>query len=143
MLIFGLGYDALLWVAANPYGQVHFVENSGKWIDKCSPIPNVHKVAYRSRKWPQNIIHPAEKLHMDLPEPIEDIRWNIIFVDAPRGRTHGRMRSIHNAHRLAKASGDCTVFVHDYPRPCEKLYVNHYFGQDNVEVIKRLAKVQL
>lgn len=141
MLVFGLGADALLWVAANPDGKTFFVENSKKWIDRCRPIPNVKKVSYRSRRWSQKKIHPEEKLHMNLGKAIEGIdRWDIIFVDGPVGRTQGRMRSIYNAWRLADSN--TIVFVHDYDRECEKLYVDHFFKDRDITTIRRLARIQ-
>ena len=143
MLVFGLGYDAMLWLAYNPQGETHFLENSGKWIKRCSPIPNVHKVSYGTSGWDQSCIYPADKLRMLLPEIVEQIEWDVIFVDAPRGKIHGRMKSIYQAHRLAgKHSSPTTIFVHDYNRRTEKLYVDHYFGEENIEVVKRLAIIR-
>jgi hypothetical protein len=144
MLVFGLGYDAPLWLAANTSGLTLFLENSPKWIRRCAVIPGVHRVQYNTGSWKQTIIHSNEKLHMTLPGPVEQTPWDIIFVDGPVGKSQGRMKSVYNAWRLANANEKpVTVFVHDYPRPCEKTYVDHFFGPENVEVIKRLAKIQV
>jgi hypothetical protein len=144
MLVFGLGNDAPLWLAANSAGLTIFLENSSRWIQKCSVIPGVEYVQYNTSSWKQDIIHPSAKLYMQFSPLVESTPWDVIFVDGPIGRSQGRMKSVYNAWRLAtKHESPTTVFVHDYPRPCETLYVNHFFGDQSVEPIGRLAKIQL
>jgi hypothetical protein len=135
LLVFGTGHDTPLWKSANK-GITMFVENNPRWIKEKD---GVIQVVYASKNMSKTVIHPVSKLHMNLGEA-EKVDWNIIFVDSPVGRTQGRMKSIYNAWRLANAEGKkrkCVVFVHDYNRVTEKLYVDHFFK--NVSVVGTLA----
>ena len=145
LLVFGTGYDSPLWLAANWYGQTHFLENSPDWLRRCQVLPNVHPVRYNSRSLAKDRIHAPNVLHMDLPDPIEALPWDMIIVDGPYGKTQGRMKSIYNASRLARKWSERKpiVFVHDYERPTEKLYVDHFFKGAALEPVERLVKIQL
>lgn len=147
VLVFGLGYDSPLWLAVNQNGNTFFLEDDKMWIEKCSVLPGIVPVAYRTEYWDNEKIYNADLLHMPLPDYIEDLSWDVIVVDGPVGAINGRMKSIHNAHRLAvssrKSGKHPAVFVHDYDRPSEKAYVNHYFKKYGKQIIDRLVKIQL
>lgn len=147
MLVFGLGYDSPLWLAANSQGQTIFLEDDVLWIDKCSVLPGIVKVSYNTEYWDNTKIYDEQTLHMPLPDFVEKTSWDIIFVDAPVGSVQGRMKSIYNAYRLARKAYQkgvsTTVFVHDYNRKSEKTYVDHFFKNRIKSVTNRLVKVIL
>lgn len=130
VLVFGLGHDSRYW--ASLCDDVAFIENVPEWADKF-PDLNVVKVAYNSKQLAKNVIHPESVLHLDLPESVTSKQYDLVFVDSPYGRTQGRMKSIHWGFKLASN----IVLVHDYHRPTEKLYTDHYAKE--VEVIDTLA----
>ena len=140
VLVFGLGYDAAVWNESNQGGETVFIENIQKWIDM-NPDLDVVKVEYRSKDLPKDKILSAKQLEMKLPERIESQKWDVIFVDAPVGKTQGRMKSIAKAATLVAEGG--TVFIHDYNRPTERLYADHFFGDKTVKVINRLFRADV
>jgi hypothetical protein len=145
VLVFGTGHDSKLWVDANPNGLTVFVENHPEWAAYGEKDGyNVVRVAYNTKHLDKKVIASEDELQMDFPDIINDTNWNIIFVDSPVGRTQSRMKSIYNALKLATKPENkkwTTVFVHDYNRPNEQLYVNHFFADFTIEQIDRLARV--
>lgn len=135
VLVFGLGYDSQVWDMLTP--NAYFIENVDKWI-AMNPTLKVYKVEYRSKKLPKKEIAPEEELKKLGGFPIElyDVKWDVIFVDSPVGRTHGRMKSIYKAYQLRDHKTH--IFVHDYNRYTEQIYCDHFLGKPS-EVIHRLA----
>lgn len=133
LLVFGLGHDSE-WLASLNEGETIFVENSQKWIEanQGKGLQIVH-VSYNSRHLNDGKLHPEHLLIM--PEIVELGEFDLVFVDAPIGKTQGRMKSIATAFKVGER-----VIVHDYDRPTEKMYVDHY-AKGDVEVVERLGIV--
>lgn len=135
-LVFGTGFDTPLWETCNHKGNTVFIENNPKWVDFGKKKGhNVVQVAYKSSGLDKKKIYGTADLLMDFGKEVEDTNWTHIFVDGPVGRTQSRMKSIFNAARLA--GPETKIFVHDYNRPNEKLYVDYFLKLE--EVIHRLA----
>jgi len=124
MLVFGMGKDSVLWNEANRDGLTVFLEHDQEWLRYLQNSITLH-VSYRTSlqdKWSHK---PIE----NMPEWIDDIKWDIILVDAPEGyapHSPGRLASIKKASSLISANG--VVFVHDMQRENEKDFTKKFLG---------------
>jgi glucuronoxylan 4-O-methyltransferase len=146
-LVFGTGYDTPLWRYANNNGKNLFLENIGKWIKH--EDTDVIKVTYTTKRshykdllqeYQQGIY---DRLVIDLPQEVFDIKWDCIFVDSPVGTTDkkpGRMQSIYTASILAKSNTE--IFVHDCDRTVEDVYTKEMFSTF-VNELTKLRHVRL
>ncbi|KAM7468767.1 hypothetical protein LguiB_016329 [Lonicera macranthoides] len=155
-LVFGLGYDSLMWDSFNPRGTTIFLEEDPKWFEsvtKDDPILHAHTVHYRTqlqqaddllksyRKepacWPSEslVLRGNDKCKLaltGLPDEVYDKEWDLIMIDAPRGyfaEAPGRMGAIYSAAVMArnrKGSGVTHVFLHDVDRKVEKTYAEKF-----------------
>lgn len=135
VLIFGVGRDSTLWMDANGGGRTVFLEDVAEWAAFARrevPGITVHDVRYGTLRVLWHVLkHFEKRLWMDdLPEDIEETRWDVILVDAPRGTRWyrpGRMKSIYTASVLARRSGG-DVFVHDCHRSVERQASDRFLG---------------
>ena len=149
VLIFGVGYDARLWIKMNEsHGRTVFLEDREEWANlrffKNHPGVEIHKVHYTSRITQfKDLISEETSLRLDLDTSLLHERWDVIFVDAPYGYVMkdidpiskraipGRMQSIYLASQLVGNGG--YVFVHDSNREVESLYAETFLGKENLE----------
>jgi len=139
MLVFGVGRDSPLWLAANEGGRTVFLESDAAWMATVrAEVPDivVHPVRYRGRRtlWRVARSLPPALSMAALPRSVEDVSWDVILVDAPRGTRwyrRGRLGSIRTAARLGLASG-ADVFVHDCHRTLEGECSDHFLGRDRL-----------
>ncbi|XVE92120.1 hypothetical protein REPUB_Repub01dG0069800 [Reevesia pubescens] len=154
-LVFGLGYDSLMWTSLNPRGNTIFLEEDPKWVQtvlKDAPSLHAHAVKYRTqlkeadgllshyRSEPNCFPSKAylrgnEKCRLALtgfPDEFYDTEWDLIMIDAPRGyfaEAPGRMAAIFSAAVMArhrKGSGVTHVFLHDVDRKVEKVFAEEF-----------------
>jgi len=139
LLVFGLGHDSYLWNDINLSGLTIFLEDDEEWMGEINDGSlNIYKVKYNTKiKNHASINFDEEKLHLDLPDEVENSQWDFVIVDAPLGhqpprpfKGPGRMSSIYHAHRLLREGG--FAIVDDLTRPVERLYSYHYFGEENM-----------
>lgn len=136
MLVFGIGQDSKLWMRSNKRDKTFFLENSVSWLAQIkteNPSINGYLIKYNtSRKdWKELLEGPKVNLMLTLPAFMNDIVWDIIFVDGPAGyndSTPGRMQSIYTASVLSEKSENIDVFVHDCDREVEKVYCDRFLG---------------
>lgn len=128
VLVFGVGRDTPLWMDANRGGTTVFLENLPRWVEHTRrevPDAEVLHVEYDTRRFQWRwLLKRPERLMMDLPADVLDTPWDVVFVDAPKGkswRSPGRMKSIYTASVLAKP-GEGHVLVHDCNRKVERTY---------------------
>ncbi|KAK8655587.1 hypothetical protein V6N13_108161 [Hibiscus sabdariffa] len=150
-LVFGLGYDSLMWTALNPNGNTIFLEEDQSWVQsvlKTAPSLRAHAVKYKTQLkeaddllthyWSEPSCYPSkaylrgnDKCRLALtgfPDEYYDTEWDLIMIDAPRGwfpEAPGRMAAIFSAAVMArnrKGSGVTHVFLHDVNRRVEKLF---------------------
>lgn len=134
LLVFGCGYDSILWQKVNSGGVTAFLEDNDAWISISQQqmhIQNVHKVCYGTcvSAW-KSLLNEGKKLLLELPREIQNMRWDVVLVDGPAGYNDeqpGRIRSIYIASRLVAKGG--VVFVHDCERPLEHHYCERYLGE--------------
>ncbi|KAK6928546.1 Polysaccharide biosynthesis domain [Dillenia turbinata] len=112
-LVYGLGYDSIMWSSLNPKGTTLFLEEDPIWVQtvlKDSPNLHVHTVHYPTRLseadqllsiyktipscLPLNLNlkgrdpkdqSPCPLLLTSLPEEVYEREWDLIMIDAPRG----------------------------------------------------------
>ncbi|XWS63868.1 hypothetical protein CRYUN_Cryun06bG0138600 [Craigia yunnanensis] len=154
-LVFGLGYDSLMWTSLNPGGNTIFLEEDPKWVQtvlKDAPILHAHAVKYRTQlKQADDLLshyrlepncYPSkaylrdnEKCKLALtgfPDEFYETEWDLIMIDAPRGyfaEAPGRMAAIFSAAVMArnrKGSGVTHVFLHDVDRRVEKVFAEKF-----------------
>ncbi|GMI87678.1 hypothetical protein like AT1G67330 [Hibiscus trionum] len=154
-LVFGLGYDSLMWDALNPQGKTLFIEEDQKWVDivlKGAPNLRAYAVKYRTqlkeagallnhyRKepscFPSNAyLRGNDRCRLALtgfPDEFYDTDWDLIMIDAPRGyfpEAPGRMAAIFSAAVMARnrnGSSVTHVFLHDVDRKVEKLFATEF-----------------
>ncbi|GJY00762.1 probable methyltransferase [Tanacetum coccineum] len=165
-LIFGLGYDSLMWAAFNPKGKTLFLEEDPLWVRsilKTAPNLNVGIVNYQTK------LEDADKLMKSyrsepecaksyiqrntrcklaitsLPDEVYANEWDVIMIDAPRGyykEAPGRMGAIYSAAVMArnrKKPGVTHVFLHDVDRKVEKTYAEEFLCRKNLKkAVRRL-----
>jgi uncharacterized protein (TIGR01627 family) len=167
-LVFGLGFDSLMWTSLNPHGTTLFLEEDPKWVQtivKKAPTLNAHTVQYRTQLQEANsllktyrsepVCSPSKaylrgnykcKLALTgLPDEVYDKEWDLIMIDAPRGyfpEAPGRMAAIFSAVVMArgrKGSGVTHVFLHDVDRKVEKMFAEEFLCRKNlVKAVGRL-----
>ncbi|KAL4347966.1 hypothetical protein GQ457_17G014150 [Hibiscus cannabinus] len=154
-LVFGLGYDSLMWTSLNPNGHTVFLEEDPKWVQtvlKDAPGLHAHPVKYRTqlREADALLSHyrsekncfPSKaylrgntkcKLALTgFPDEFYDTEWDLIMIDAPRGyfpAAPGRMAAIFSAAVMArnrKGPGVTHVFLHDVDRKVEKTFAEEF-----------------
>lgn len=154
-LVFGLGYDSLMWASFNPTGPTLFLEETPEWVTtvlKDAPWLNAKTVSYRTRlKEADQLLasyrHVPECLPgraylkgnrkcrlalENLPDEVYEREWDVIMVDAPRGYfadAPGRMAAIYSAAVMARARkrvGNTHVFLHDVDRKVEREFAKEF-----------------
>ena len=142
-LVFGLGNDSRIWLAANRGGRTVFIEDNEAWFAEIvarERLTNAYLVDYETRltQWRELLDQP---ITMHLPGDLEQYRWDVIFVDAPGGwspDTPGRMKSIFLASQVAQIDSD--VFVHDCNREVERVYCDRFLGRQELTVEMQLLR---
>ena len=139
ILIFGLGFDSIVWNKINRNGKTCFVEDNTEWIEKFKNRKlNIKKVTYKT------CIEDYEKygfydeqLFLELDKDTLNTKWELIIVDAPLGHQPprkwsgpGRMSSLYTAKKLSKYAR--YIVVDDFSRKIENLYSKEYFGKKNL-----------
>ena len=148
ILIFGLGFDSLLWNKLNKNGKTIFIEDNKDWIDKFKYKDLlIKKVSYKTEiKRYREYGIDSEFLLLKLSKEIFQTKWDLIFVDGPLGHQPprkwagpGRMSSLYTAKKLSKFA-KC-IIVDDFARKIENEYSLYYFGKKNLYKVieKKLA----
>ncbi|OWM71427.1 probable methyltransferase At1g27930 [Punica granatum] len=159
-LVFGLGYDSLMWAGLNPRGTTVFLEEDPKWLHTVSernPSLRAFHVNYNTQlSEADDLLSVArddpecapDRVRLGsrsrcrlmlpgLPDEIYDKEWDVIMIDAPRGyfpEAPGRMGAIFTAAAMAwrrVKPGVTHVFLHDVDRRVEKLYAKEFLCMSN------------
>ncbi|KAI3918348.1 hypothetical protein MKX01_041668 [Papaver californicum] len=143
-LVFGLGYDSLMWASLNHGGRTVFLEEDKSWIEQIQkkfPSLESYHVTYDSKITEAEnlmkignedkckVVNDPRYTKCDLalkglPVDIYETEWDLIMVDAPTGyhkEAPGRMKAIYTAGLFARnrEEGETNVFVHDINRSVE------------------------
>eukprot|EP00250_Pteridium_aquilinum_P017199 c23505_g1_i1 orf=483-1388(-) len=159
-LIFGLGYDSLLWQTLNHGGNTVFLEEDANWIaemQRSNPDVRAIQVNYTTQvsesaellsyaRREKEICSPATDLQRSecklaingLPEEIYREKWDVVMIDAPRGyfeEAPGRMSAIFSSAVMAKGRGkkeSTHIMLHDVDRSVEKDFSMEFFCSKNL-----------
>lgn len=135
LLIFGVGNDSELWLAANREGKTVFLEDSLEWIERVRerfPRIDIQAVNYGTTRdqWQELLAGDPAELRLPLPAPISGTAWDIVFVDGPTSFSDecpGRMKSLFAAAECSRRPG-VDVVVHDVDRRLERAYCERFFS---------------
>ncbi|CAN1154016.1 Probable methyltransferase At1g27930 [Linum perenne] len=140
-LVFGLGYDSLMWTSLNPRGTTLLLSTY-----KSEPSCLFPQAASLRRNTRCKLALSA------LPEEVYENDWDVIMIDAPRGyfpEAPGRMTAIYTAAVMARGrSGEgvttTNVFLHDVNRRVEKMYADEFLCRKYlVKAVGRLWHFQI
>ncbi|WOL04471.1 glucuronoxylan 4-O-methyltransferase 2-like [Canna indica] len=152
-LVFGLGYDSLMWSALNHGGRTVFLEEDEKWIETVRQrLPAAAAETYHV-KYDTRVSEAEQLLELgrrppctalvdvrdsecrlalrELPRVFYEVEWDVIMVDAPtgfNGAAPGRMAAIYTAGMVARwrKEGETDVFVHDVDRIVEDRFSREF-----------------
>nr|GMD63813.1 glucuronoxylan 4-O-methyltransferase 3-like [Ipomoea batatas]GMD66556.1 glucuronoxylan 4-O-methyltransferase 3-like [Ipomoea batatas] len=142
-LVFGLGFDSLLWKSLNHNGRTVFLEEDGDWIERVKGMGlslEIYHVEYDTQVEEAVVLLEDGKrdeeckkvrdprysncrlAHKKLPKVVYDTEWDLIMVDAPKSWSKelpGRMTVIYTVGLMAKnrsPGAKTDIFVHDADR---------------------------
>ena len=89
MLVFGLGWDSLMWSELNKGGHTVFVEDDVKWLETITelhPKIEAYHISYPTKisEW-QSLLNRPDRLDVKLDDGVDRTKWDVIFVDGPYG----------------------------------------------------------
>ncbi|CAM9744505.1 unnamed protein product, partial [Heterosigma akashiwo] len=121
-IIFGLGYDSIIWKILNNNNTTSFIENDPEYIKKF--ISKDHNnLEIRSANYDTNTRDYIHNLGGDMYIPevsgsLDFFTYDVVLVDAPVSSLFTRYQSISLAKVLVKPKG--VIIVDDYERQEEK-----------------------
>uniref|UniRef100_A0A0V0HEF6 Putative glucuronoxylan 4-O-methyltransferase 3-like n=1 Tax=Solanum chacoense TaxID=4108 RepID=A0A0V0HEF6_SOLCH len=152
-LVFGLGFDSLMWSSFNHNGRTVFIEENKDWIHKITKeVPSLEAYQYtyetrldqapellsigkREDSCKKNLGDPRNSkcplALTNMPKEVYEIEWDLIMIDAPTGSFYdlpGRMKVIYTVGLLARnrENGETDVFVHDCKRYVEDKFSRNF-----------------
>lgn len=151
-LVFGLGYDSLMWASLNHGGRTVFLEEDEGWIRQIKerfPTLESYLATYDTKvrhseelmtaavakEECSSVVDPRESrcnlALKSLPKEVYEVEWDLIMVDAPTGyhdEAPGRMGAIYTAGLMGRnrEDGETDVFVHDVDRTVEDKFSNEF-----------------
>uniref|UniRef100_A0A0D6R783 Uncharacterized protein n=1 Tax=Araucaria cunninghamii TaxID=56994 RepID=A0A0D6R783_ARACU len=157
-LVFGLGFDSLLWATLNYGGRTVFLEEDKDWIAQIArkhPELKAYHVLYSTMVTQARDLLPLARSHecrpsqgienspcslalSNLPPEVLNTQWDAIMIDAPRGyfpEAPGRMTAIYTAAVMARNRKDersTDIFVHDVDREVEEKFSKAFLCEENL-----------
>lgn len=119
LVVFGIGWDAVMWARMVPQGSVKYLEHHTNWrklaTELLEPEKNVEvlPIFYTSSVWRWS----SQFIPLD-PTPIKAHSSDITLVDSPEGFSFGRGPAILEAYRVTKPGG--YIFLDDAKRIWER-----------------------
>ncbi len=150
--VFGVGHDTGMWIDINAGGYSLFLETDPEWADSTKrkiPDANIQLYALGEETVSSSLHFPAKTLIESAIPPhfMTERPWDVIIVDGPPGHSPDSPgRAITICWAGAVRSRHTHVFVHDYERELEKLYVDLALRRphrENVVVSARKGKREL
>jgi hypothetical protein len=140
LLVFGLGYDSIVWKGINPHGRTIFLEDDKEWIQKITSDVldlEVYAVNYNT-----TLEHAQEHLEnpieVELPNHLIRLCPDVVLIDGPKGYQNEFPGRFQPAFYALKQSRWCiksglkknlVVFLHDSSRDVEQQIIKRFFDQ--------------
>ena len=128
LLVFGLGYDSILW---HNYTNTYFVENDKKYIKMFNTM-NVIKYKYPTTVKDSFTIKDPSKF--SLPKDLQKLApFDVILIDAPCGYDDtqcGRLLPIYWSKKYLSKK-DTVIYIDDSNRKLESYLIDKYFKKYN------------
>jgi len=137
MLVFGLGYDSIMWYKAN--NNTYFIENNDEYIKlNINEIPSDHIIKYEYKITCKRSIslkdYEIEKFF--IPEKILELApFDIILIDGPEGWSEnkpGRLIPCYWSTLLSKPR--TLIYIDDSSRKLESYCIKKYFSNKVKEI---------
>lgn len=131
-LVFGCGYDSIIWNSVNSMGYTLFVDDQDAWVNKMkSEIPDLNVVLYKYRSKVGDSLPINHRFleGISCPDWLKVRKWDVILIDGPAGYSSdspGRALPIFWASRIA--TPHTHIFVDDCDRSLEKSYADHFLS---------------
>ena len=130
-LVFGLGYDSMLW---SKLSNTIFIEDNARWYKRIFSEPNsdclhAYLVNYNTqvKTWRRDL---RQRKTTTLPPEVESQQFDAVIIDGPRGsrrQSPGRVSSILIAQQLVKDGG--IIVLNDLSRNLEKNVASQILGE--------------
>jgi len=131
MLVFGLGYDSMMWYKGNNK-NTFFVENNDKYIQlnsKYIPSDKIIKYDYKTNCISSQELTESEIQKFEIPEKIlQNAPFDIIIIDGPEGYSPekpGRLIPCYWSSLISKQG--TLIYVDDSSRVLEDFCIKKYF----------------
>lgn len=140
LLVHGCGYDSAFWQALNARGRTLFVEHDAQWaMSVASQLPQAEIADYGDLR--TTVASTEGSVDIEFLDGVArpawvDEPWDVILVDGPKGfqPDHpGRALPIFWAASVRQQPAD--IFVDDYHRPLERLYVDTLLKREGRETV--------
>jgi glucuronoxylan 4-O-methyltransferase len=137
ILVFGLGFDSILYQTANEKGQTYFIEDDQFFININNEIKN--KILFEYKTTIKDSMTYTEEDLKKYTEPsiLRQIEWDLIIIDGPCGyKDHhpGRCLPIYWSS-LCKSA---TIYIDDSGRDVENKFITMFFP--NIDRIDRIDR---
>lgn len=135
LLVFGLGFDSILYQTANEHGFTCFIEDDEFFFNLNQNIKNKILFKYKTTV-KDSMNYTIHDLHdYEMPDIIKQIKWDLIIIDGPRGYEDnhpGRCLPIF----WSSLCKDATIFIDDSSRDVENKFIKMFFiDTDKIDVI--------
>lgn len=138
ILVFGLGYDSMLWYNMGK-GNVYFVESNRSYIDLNPDIPksNIIEYNYKNITVEKSFDMSIENINSyPIPEHLSQLApFDVIIIDGPPGYSEnrpGRLLPIYwTKHHLSKKG--TIVYVDDSKRKLESHCINRFLLEHKIK----------
>jgi hypothetical protein len=139
MLVFGLGYDSLMWYFGNNE-NTYFIENKQEYIDlnKNISMNNIIKYDYADLTVEKSFKLTDEDLDKyPFPDKLKTLgKFDIIIIDGPEGynptKTPGRILPIYWSYKFL-SDKNTLIYIDDSNRDLEKHCIQKYFKNNIVK----------
>lgn len=137
ILVFGLGFDSILYQTANEHGFTCFIEDDSFFYSINENIKNKILFKYKTTvRESMNYTNEDLEKYM-IPPIIKQIEWDIIIIDGPRGYEDnhpGRCLPIYWSSLCKKA----TIFIDDSSRDVENRFIKMFFtNPEKIDIIQQ------
>ena len=151
LLVWGLGYDSIMWKNMACRGRTVFLETDDAWMHRIKRSAGVEAyLLHHDKEFAQSVakyksllgddrsLHVWLDLSSQLPRNVTNQRWDVVIVDGPRAyseSTEGRHRALYTTRGLVRNGG--VVFVDDCERDHERYFMTQFLKPQPDKIVQR------